>query len=869
MSDGLSLSNNITDMDRQMDLLIEKMQRLQAQLSGLNFSGASNLVAGIDEMAGAIGRFNEQMGSVDFGGIAAGLNGIANVNTQGISETSSSLADFERIVTTMGAIATIASVKGLSTAVGELVTTLGTALGSVAPLIGLIGVVTAAIAGLYLVFKNVNEEAAKNSAIGQFTEAISELDSKISEKTGQIREGLAKTKAEIETAGAAESSAARNLAAEYESLSSKAFLGAEGKEKLKQVSQNLVSLIPELNKYLNEETGCLDIQKETLDGVINGYESMAQKQAAQEGLVSAYKSQYDAQMNVIKAQQDYDRMADEYLGKAGLTSEAIEEIKNGTLDLSKARSELSQNPDAFFETYGVYNSNVLEKAINGLNVELSEYKAALEDAKKAEQETGAQVEYMNGVLKENEEQYQKSIEAQKAAIMSTTEYKQSLRDLTTELSDMNLNLSEDFIANLALEGFDPTVLQGFFESLAEGVPASAESLQMAFNELGMTLPMDLSNAMAEMEPAMQEQFTMLLMQIQSGVEVQGEELRPLFEELGYDLPGAVLENFATREDEVLVSTVNLLSKIGEGDALVEGNLIELFKGLGLKITDEGLIKTLSEKEADVQCKAIALLGQLATAADSERDPLIQKLNELGVSVANDGLIVGIQSKEEEAQVAAGQLLAVSASSALAEANREGSGTFKEAGQNAVDGYVGKLSSSSALRSVFQAGLNIGHQAVAGVKKGQDSKSPSRKMAQLGLYAVQGFNQGISKNMQSTYDLAKHWVSGVAEVFEMEDPIAPEISPKYSIDRTLFDTIESTRHMNVDLSPSDFTASISADLKDTLSNIVDYDRLSDVLVQRLEQANITAELDSDKAYGNVKNKWKQDVKRTGRSPVPIV
>lgn len=871
MSDGLGLSNNIADMDRQMDLLIEKMQRLQAQLSGLNFSGASNHVAGIDGMAGAIQKFNDQMGSVDFKGIAAGLSSLGEINSQGISETSKALQSFEGVSSVISTVESITSmVDELSPAVDAIkelgtVTEGASAAATAVPYLAIAkGIMTIAKS-----IMEMTEEAAKNSSIGKFSQSLDELDQKVSQKTEQIRNGLAQSKEAVSTAGAVEAQMARDLAAEYNILSNQLLLSTEGKVRLKQVSQGLVEILPELNKYLDEETGCLNIQKGALDSMISSYESMAQKQAAQDGLADAYDRQFAAQINVKKAQDDYNEAIDEYLTKAGLAPDVIDAIKNSTLDLNKAQIEYENSPDAFKEKYGVENMAVLRTAYKGLKQEVTEYNKALEDAVNVQGEVAEEIVYMNDIMAEQEMAQQKALEEQKAVIMSTKEYKQALRDLSTELSEMNLNLSEDFIANLTLEGFDPTVLQGFFESLAEGIPASAESLQLAFQELGMNLPIDLANAMEEMKPVMQEQFTMLLMQIQSGVEVQGEELKPLFEALGYNLPGAVLDNFATREEDVLISTVNLLSKIGEGDALVEENLVELFKGLGLNITDMGLLKILSEKEADVQYQAIALLAQLATAADSERGPLIQKLNELGISVANDGFIVGISSKEEEAKIAAAKLFMESASSIVAESVREGSGTFKEAGQNAVDGYVGKLSSQSAARSVFQAGLNLGMQAVEGVKKGQDSKSPSRKMAKLGLYAVQGFNQGISKNMQSTYDLAKHWVSGVAEVFEMEDPVAPDISPKYSIDRTVFDTIESTRHMNVDLSSSDFTASISAELKDTLSNVVDYDRLSDVLARRLEQANITAELDSEKAYGNVKSKWKQDVKRTGRSPVPIV
>ena len=91
------------------------------------------------------------------------------------------------------------------------------------------------------------------------------------------------------------------MAKEYNELSDKASLSADEKERLKNVSADLVDIIPDLSKYIDDETGYLDIQKESLDAVIQGYESLAQKQAAQEYLVQAYKDQYESANECDKA----------------------------------------------------------------------------------------------------------------------------------------------------------------------------------------------------------------------------------------------------------------------------------------------------------------------------------------------------------------------------------------------------------------------------------------------------------------------------------------------------------------------------------------------------------------------------------------
>ena len=65
--------------------------------------------------------------------------------------------------------------------------------------------------------------------------------------------------------------------------------------------------------YIDKENGYLDIQKKTLDDLIKRQELYAQKQAAQEYLVQAYKNQYEAQMNVNNAQKEYQKYLDEFL----------------------------------------------------------------------------------------------------------------------------------------------------------------------------------------------------------------------------------------------------------------------------------------------------------------------------------------------------------------------------------------------------------------------------------------------------------------------------------------------------------------------------------------------------------------------------
>ena len=147
-------------------------------------------------------------------------------------------------------------------------------------------------------------------------------------------------------------------------------------------------------------------------------------------------------------------------------------------------------------------------------------------------------------------------------------------------------------------------------------------------------------------------------------------------------------------------------------------------------------------------------------------------------------------------------------------------------------------------------------------------SPSRLFAGLGSFTVEGYNAGISNSMDSSRDLIEQWADNVSQAFDVANIVTPNVGTTYSVNREFFDMVDTKASVSFDKPSYDFKAGISAELNAALSGIIDYDRLGNVLADKLEGAKITAELDSDKAYGNVKDKWKKEYSRNKTAPVPI-
>lgn len=698
--------------------------------------------------------------------------------------------------------------------------------------------------GLLLIAQHimkVTDASAKSSAIGQFSQALSDLNDEVSQKTNQINTSLDNTRNAIETAGVAEAQVARDLAKEYNELSDKASLSAGEKERLKQVSDDLVDIIPNLSKYIDDETGYLDIQKESLDAVIQGYESLAQKQAAQEYLVEAYKNQYEAQNNVNKAIDEYNKAFDNYLKQAGIAPQVIKQIADGQLDINQAYVDFQNSPNAFAEKYGVQDVATLKKALEGLRKETEEYNINLKNAKDTQEKAEYQLDSMKSTIDECTQKEKEAIETEKAGILASNEYKQSLRDLNTEFSNLDLNLSEDFMQNLALDkNFDITPIQEFFKSLAEGVQASGSEVQSAFESLGLSLPKELANAIAKMEPEAQTEVTKMLMQIKSGAEVQTPEIKSLFEKIGYDLPDAIVKNFSEKEPTVQNSTIDLLAGIQNGHSLTEGHLIELFAGLGVKVP-EALIEQLgdSKTSAEVQAKAVELLAQISSAEESERPGLIEKLKTLGIDGA-DSLAEGIKSGQSTVETETKNLAGVAKTTMNNEfnPNDKGVGSLYDAGANASKGFWQGMKDwwddSWLGRKVDEL-----KETVTG-KKGLDEHSPSKIMGQYGAFAGIGFNNEFSAEMDKTVPMIEHWIDSMKSTLSGYHIALPGSNFTYTLGNDLLNQYAmapqvSLPSFNTGSISMDYTAELTASLKGSNAELLyELRRNNDLLEQLVEK-----------------------------------
>ena len=150
----------------------------------------------------------------------------------------------------------------------------------------------------------------------------------------------------------------------------------------------------------------------------------------------------------------------------------------------------------------------------------------------------------------------------------------------------------------------------------------------------------------------------------------------------------------------------------------------------------------------------------------------------------------------------------------------------------------------------------------------DINSPSGLFADYGGFTVFGFNEGVTDNMKSSSDLMAQWASNISDAFNISNVAVPDMGVQYNVNREFFDMVDTKASVSYDTPSYDFKAGISAELNTALSGIIDYDRLTNMMVQAMEQADIRASIEQQEVWNSTKDSWNKDYKKLNKSPVPV-
>lgn len=341
--------------------------------------------------------------------IASAINGLLN-GLWDLAFTFITKLDYKEIVKTIGGIlknldwttviqimSTIIAVKWIGKAISNgasaIASTASSALSNVfstgltGASIGIsAGLGTALVVGMGMAIKSAQEEAEYWENYRQWLVDISmpneEWQARIDELADITDTLVTESNERIQKLGDIDVNyqAIKDMATEYFDLAEKQNKSNTETDKMKTLHDTLIKAYPEFEKILDDEKTSYKDQREELEKLISEMQNKAKQQAAEEGLVEAYKAQIKEQDNLTKATEEYSEAYAQYEEDKKTYESAREEyldyldkVKNGQWKYGEELVEAKNKMDKANESYSQSAAAVL-----GVRKEVNKAKDALE-----------------------------------------------------------------------------------------------------------------------------------------------------------------------------------------------------------------------------------------------------------------------------------------------------------------------------------------------------------------------------------------------------------------------------------------------------------------------------------------------------------
>lgn len=324
--------------------------------------------------------------------------------------------------------------------------------------------------------------------------------------------------------------------------------------------------------------------------------------------------------------------------------------------------------------------------------------------------------------------------------------------------------------------------------------------------------------------------------------------------------------------EVALNAANAIDDLGgvfvNGKQVVGEEAVELYQTIidAYGTTDQEMYN-LGEKGV-VQFGLGGVDGSeqaIPTMTSALEDKIVSWYKDKGYNVAVEGGRV-ISNGLSDGGVAQSQDAVDKITNSISEKAENKNQEFSDMGggwaENIIDGFNSKLSALSG-----ETGKAMKEFAENAVKKpftdSTEIHSPSRVFGRYAGYTIEGYNEKIKDGSETTFKTIREWADGIKDSFGITGlKEAPEVA--YSFNKNITKTVNSNLNSNSDSVES----AVGKEVRVAMSGIIDYDRLSEAIVSRLEKADITAVLDSDTAYRGTVKKWREEARRSQKNPVPI-
>ena len=191
-------------------------------------------------------------------------------------------------------------------------------------------------------------------------------------------------------------------------------------------------------------------------------------------------------------------------------------------------------------------------------------------------------------------------------------------------------------------------------------------------------------------------------------------------------------------------SISILSKIKIGNIDGIASFSSKLKSLGSSV--KSFINNMNGISGKSVSHAVSEVKKLGSIGNSVKSGTISKFASALRSIGRTGVkafVTALTGSNARVKKAANSM-----ENSAVKALKSAKSNFYKAGKNAAQGFVNGISSKIQNGDVYAAGLKIGDEAYKAARHALDEHSPSKKMEQVGDYAVKGFLNGLEKGNSS-------------------------------------------------------------------------------------------------------------------------
>lgn len=226
-----------------------------------------------------------------------------------------------------------------------------------------LGVLVGSISAVVGAIVALEEQAQQESQISKYGDTIANLAGSFSKVSDEIERNVENIRNYVDNAGLAETRMIENLTDKYYELAEQESLTADNKADMATITSQLVDLMPELNQYIDEETGLITAQKDEVLKLVEAKREQYRAEAVASQMRTAYEEQLKAEQNLAEvlektktAQQSYNDELAEYNAQRDAYYEnpidfGIEPSYQGVIDAKEEWKALSSELTDAKEAY--------------------------------------------------------------------------------------------------------------------------------------------------------------------------------------------------------------------------------------------------------------------------------------------------------------------------------------------------------------------------------------------------------------------------------------------------------------------------------------------------------------------------------------